>query len=154
MKKKVVIGISLLIGLTLVIMVILFKKKDNNYLFYNNSGAKLAFYYQKDDGNYERSTDSRWTDPTFVLNLEKSSCNGINNPDFLSWDNDTHHVILTRGVSTTCSLYFDKRLVSIFEKCLGAKDLVECITQIDGGETGEENLTSNLCPSDNGKLLN
>ena len=78
MKKGLIILFIFIIS----IFIFWYGKKDKEI----ESSKDIAFYYEKDTGSYEPSTDSKWNSGDYALNVQNSICNGEKNPAFFPSD--------------------------------------------------------------------
>ena len=129
MKKRINALIVLVILTSLGIIIIL-NNKNKSYEITDDNHGQFAFYYEDDNGEYEKSTDTKWDSGDYILNISESTCDGEKNPEFLSWNKDNNSITLTRNKATKCSLYFNKII-----KINYIEDLVDLSLKVNSGET-------------------
>ena len=122
MKKKFIFVLIFLIIIISLDIVFIFNKKKKYYELVNSNSSDFAFYYEVDKEKYSKSNESKWSTGDYILNIENSTCDGMKNPDFLSWNNDNKSVVLKRNKATKCTLYFDKLTFSNYIKSLYKTD--------------------------------
>ncbi len=140
MKKKITIIITLLIILSIVICMLRLKNfKDKSLRNININDQNLTFIFETDNGEVTGSGEDWLSDKyaDYVLDKEKSSCNGDSAPFLLNWDNEKHTVLLTSNENDRCTLYFEPKKPSVFDNCEVRDDLVECIKSLDNNAEAE-----------------
>ena len=107
MKKKLFIIIFILIITTIIgILGIKGAQTNKKLKTLNTDETKISYVYETDEGEVKGTLDD-WVNG-YILNVEKSICNGQQNPEGLAWDVENNSIILTLKATNKCTLYFVK----------------------------------------------
>ena len=81
-----------------------YQKTDTNENISRHQGLSMMIETSAGSGEYVQSTSSEWPTDGYVFNETLSKCE---NGGTLSWNSETHSVILKTNMSDKCYVYFD-----------------------------------------------